>query len=154
MTRTKQSDFPLLSAPLEAGMVAPSPGCLECSVKRIHCTYGAGVRVNGQTRDPATGKCDYCLFTTRKCQGNGYAGKHKDVAGAHTVLARLLDQVGAQLDTCTRAGGQDPSRKPNTRPLLGKIRSVADKMRHLDSGLRRELRGQTGEAIASAIVIE
>lgn len=81
VTRVAHSDFPLLTSPLESGIVPVSPGCLECTLKGIHCTYGAGVRLNGKTRDPATGKCDYCLFTTRKCRGNGYEGYSKAVTG-------------------------------------------------------------------------
>lgn len=156
VTRVKHFDFPSLDAPLEPGMVAPIQGCLECTVKNIHCTYGAGVRLNGKTRDPADGKCDYCLFTTRKCRGNGFVGYKSEQFGAHTELVKLLNRLKAQVDTCSRAGEEDRSRAPNRKALVSKIERVREKLARLSTSLKQgqAKKGGAGSALTSAIVIE
>ncbi|SJX63503.1 uncharacterized protein SRS1_14259 [Sporisorium reilianum f. sp. reilianum] len=145
VVRDKHSDFPSLKADLEKGMIAHTPGCLECSVKKIHCTYGAGVRLNGKSRDPTTGKCDYCIFTTRKCRGNGYEGNRKGEVGAHTELVEVLDRLDAQVDTCLRAGEQDRSARVCGKRLIKRIAEVRGKLERLSSSLAPPETGVRGE---------
>lgn len=123
-------------------MVSHTPGCLECTLKGIHCTYGAGVRLNGKTRDPITGKCDYCLFTTRKCKGNGYEGYGREVTGLGTGLGVLLDSVEAHVDTCLRAGEEDKSLKVNAKRLIGKFNAVKEKLTSLEANLSSQPKSQ------------
>ncbi len=120
VVRVAHSDFPKLTSPLEDGMVSHSPGCLECSLKGIHCTYGAGVRVNGKAREVEKGKCDYCIFTTRKCKGNGYEGYKANTTGGLTELGKALDGLRGLVDTCVRAQEADRAK--------GKDRNVTEKV--------------------------
>ncbi|CBQ73664.1 hypothetical protein sr14259 [Sporisorium reilianum SRZ2] len=158
VVRDKHSDFPSLKADLEKGMIAHTPGCLECSVKKIHCTYGAGVRLNGKSRDPMTGKCDYCIFTTRKCRGNGYEGNKKGEVGAHTELVEVLDRLDAQVDTCLRAGEEDRSARVCGTRLVKRIAEVRAKLERLSSSLAPPESGVSGErgggSLDAPIVIE
>lgn len=133
--RVVKTDFPKLDAPLEEGMVSKTPGCLECTLQSIHCTYGAGVRNNGRSRDINKGKCDYCNFTTRKCLGNGFEGYNKDSVGAHSELMNVLRRLQAQVETCIRAGNEDRSAHINAAAIRAKITEVRERLDILSARL-------------------
>ncbi|CDW97712.1 hypothetical protein [Sporisorium scitamineum] len=157
VVRDKQSDFPELSDDLEKGMISHTPGCLECSLKKIHCTYGAGVRLSGKSRDPTTGKCDYCIFTTRKCCGNGYEGNQRGQVGAHFELVQVLDRLDAQVDTCLRAGEEDMSARGNAKRLVEKIADVRAKLATLSDRLSQPrvwTKGEVGGSLSAVNGLE
>ena len=158
LIRDKHPDFPTLDQELEKRMVSQSPTCLECTLKSIHCTHGLGVRINGQSRDPATGKCDYCTFTTRKDRGNGYEGYSQKQVGALTELVGALDRVSAQIDTCIRAGARDKSARINAKSLSKKAGEVRKKLATLSPQLSKPgSRGdgaRVGTTLGAAIVID
>ncbi|SNX87763.1 uncharacterized protein MEPE_06474 [Melanopsichium pennsylvanicum] len=130
-----RSQFSSLSDALETGMIPHSPGCVECTRKQMHCTYGAGTRHNGKSRDATTGKCDYCIFTTRKCIGKGYGGKDKHMVGAHLELLQILDKMMGQVNTCIRAWSEDKSRTVNRQVLIKKVDELQDKLSMLSKQL-------------------
>ncbi|KAF6767560.1 hypothetical protein PSEUBRA_005800 [Kalmanozyma brasiliensis GHG001] len=139
VTRVSYKDFPTLDLPLERGMHSHPTGCVECRNRNLHCTFGAGIRPNGKTRDPQNGRCDWCVFGSKKCVGNGYKGNTVEQKGAHETLAELLGRVEAQIDGCLRAGERDESMMGEASRIMGRIASVNLKLGRLE-GLLREVK--------------
>ena len=96
--------FPVLEEPPEEGMVVGSPGCLDCIEFRFHCTYGAGVQLDGSRRDQNESFCDSCKHDNLVCRFSRQQSRGESCNELALQIGQLSSEVQAHV-TGTKAAG-------------------------------------------------